>query len=345
MKKLLIAASFWLAAAFPALCQGTIPVALTQQINANGQPLAGALLFTFVAGTVAQQQNTFQDTALTLPNPWPLVADQTGRIPMFYMASGSTHVRLTDASGNVQFDYPTMLVIGPAGGGGGGGGSVDPTTVLATGDLKVKYGTGILTGFVRSNGLTIGNATSGASERANSDTQNLFVYLYGVDPNLVVSGGRTGNALNDYNSNKTIALPDWRDRAIAGLGDMGNSDAGRLTAAIFGSSPTLLGASGGGQSLTLARSDLPNVAPSFAGAPQTVNLNQGNILQFAGGFFGGVTSGGGGGVVFNSSGPSQITPTVTFTPGGTVQSLNGNVGQTSPSTVQPTMLATIYLKL
>jgi hypothetical protein len=55
--------------------QGTVPFALSQQMNLNGQPLAGALLYTYVVGTVAQPQNTYQDTALSIVNPWPLSAD------------------------------------------------------------------------------------------------------------------------------------------------------------------------------------------------------------------------------------------------------------------------------
>src|ERR1700761_7700451 len=227
--------------ASPVMAQGTLTVALNQQFNANGQPLSGALLYTYVAGTVSTPQNTYQDTGLTIPNPFPLTADITGRIPMFYMANGPTPVRLPDNTGVAVFDYPNMLVIGPSGGSSGGG-AVDPTSILATGDIKAKYGTGSLSGFVRANGLTIGSAVSGATERSNADTQNLFVYLYGADPNLVVSGGRTGNALNDFNANKTIALPDWRGQSLGALADMGNTATSLLTSTYFGTSPTVLGA-------------------------------------------------------------------------------------------------------
>jgi hypothetical protein len=157
-------------------------------------------------------------------------------------------------------------VIGPSSGGGGGGGggsTIDPTTILGTGDIKARYGTGALVGFVRTNGLSIGNATSGATERANADTQNLFIYLYNADPNLSVSGGRTGIALNDYNANKTIALPDWRGRAMAGLDDMGSTAAGRLTATYFGTAATALGASGGSQTGALTSvNQFPPYTPS-----------------------------------------------------------------------------------
>ena len=106
--------------------------------------------------------------------------------------------------------------------------SVDPTTIFGTGDIKANYGTGVIDGFVRANGRTIGSSTSGANERANSDTQALFTFLWNGDPNLVVSTGRGVSAAADWSANKTITLPDWRGRALVALDDMGNTAAGRL---------------------------------------------------------------------------------------------------------------------
>ena len=240
----------------PALAAGTLPLALAQQIDINGQPLAGCQVTFYVAGTVATLQNNYADFGLTTPQANPLACDQTGRIPMFWLADGLIHVRLTDSFGSPIIDT-TMQVLGPSSGGGGGGGTVDPTSIMATGDIKAKYGTGPLAGFVRANGLTIGSSVSGATERANADTQALFIYLYGVDPNLVVSGGRTGNALNDFNANKTIAMPDWRGRGIGALADMGNSATTILTSAYFGTDPTVLGAIGGSQNVGLVAAQLP----------------------------------------------------------------------------------------
>src|SRR5947208_1688739 len=81
---------------------------------------------------------------------------------------------------------------------GGGGGTVDPTTIFQTGQIIPMYGTGVLTGFVRANGRTIGSATSGATERANADAQSLFQNLWGADANLAVSGGRGASAAADW---------------------------------------------------------------------------------------------------------------------------------------------------
>jgi len=253
---------------------------------------------------------------------------------MFWLADGLIHVRLTDSSG-VQIIDTTMQVLGPSsGGGGGGGGTVDPTTVLSSGDLKVKYGTGPLTGFVRANGLTIGSAISGATERANADTQTLYIYLYGADPNLVVSGGRTGNALADFNANKTIALPDWRGRALAALDDMGNTAAGRLTASYFGSVATTLGASGGGQNATLITANLPPYTPGglLSVTSTQTNVVQGTIQTFLQGVAASFQM---------ATGATASAITSTGFLNGTPQG-----GASAPvTTVMPAMLATIYVKL
>src|SRR5271157_328525 len=134
MKKLLFLALLFVT---PAHAQGTIPVSMNVQSNING-PLPGALLYTFVTGTVATPEIAYQDVGLTHALPWPIPADNNGRLPQIYLPTGSVHARLTDASGNIQFDYANVLVIGGATGGGGGGGTVDPTTVAATGDIKFR---------------------------------------------------------------------------------------------------------------------------------------------------------------------------------------------------------------
>jgi microcystin-dependent protein len=133
----------------------------------------------------------------------------------------------------VIFDIPNMQVVGPSSGsGGGGGGGVDPTTIASTGDIKYRITGEVLTGWVKVNGRTIGSATSGATERANADTQNLFTYLWA---NCIIahcpmgdSMSRSATALADFMANRTITLPDLRGRMLVGLDDMGAMAAGRI---------------------------------------------------------------------------------------------------------------------
>jgi hypothetical protein len=325
----------------PVQAAGTLPLSLVQQSDINGQPLAGCLLYFYVAGTVASPQNAFADFGLTNPLPNPVQCDQTGRVPLFWLADGLIHVRLTDNAGGVILDV-TMQVLGPSSGGGGGGGTVDPTTILATGDIKVKYGTGPLTGFVRANGRTIGSAASGATERANADTQALFIYLWGSDPNLVVSGGRGVSGLSDFTANKTIALPDGRGRVLSGLDDMGSSAAGRYTSATFGAGNATTLGSALNNTTSIAQANLPAVT-----LPTTVSINDpGHSHGVSGGTFGGTSSGalangpfsapfGATGIVINNA-FTGITASGSTPLGGT---------NTLLPTFMSSLLITTYLKL
>jgi len=354
--KLLAIVALCLASA-PVHAAGTTPLALVPQVDSSGNVASGCLLSFFVAGTVGTPQNAFADFGLTQPLSNPLSCDQAGRVPMHWLADGLIHIRLTDSGGSPLVDT-TMQVLGPSSGGGGGGGTVDPTTVLATGDLKARYGTGPLTGFARTNGLTIGNATSGATERANADTQALFIYLYGVDSNLVVApGGRSGNALNDYNANKTIALPDWSGRTLAALDDQGAGAKGRLTATYFGTTSvggclaSTLGCFGGSESQTLAVNQLPagitssalnsiSVAPGGGGTGIPLTSTPANVSAASV-----ANCGGGGCVVVPASNSGSWGATSTFSGNNTIHVTSDNTSGAAHPIVSPVGLATIYIKL
>lgn len=251
---------------------GTVPgISMTQQLDKYGLPLRGGKLYFIQAGTTQTPQNVFQDPGLSSPWPNPIVLDAAGRCPQLFAADGQIKIRLTSAAGVDQLVVDNLLVVGPSSGGGGGG-VIDPTTILQTGALQVYYGTGVRTGYVRANGRSLGSSTSGATERANADTQQLFEYLWSTDPNLAVSTGRGASANADWVANKTIALPDWRGYALAGLDDMGNSASGRLTPSYFGANATVLGAVGGTEARALAA---VHITPhSHSGT--TYGMNAGN---------------------------------------------------------------------
>ena len=314
---------------------GMIPLSMSQNVDINGQPLAGALLYIFQVGTVATPQNSYQDFGLTLVNPTPLQADQNGRFPAFYLADGQVHVRLTDSTGVVVFDYPDLQVLGPSsGGGGGGGGSVDPTSIAATGDMKFRPTAETLTGWVKANGQTIGSASSGATQRANADTQNLFVYLWSNFSNdkCAVSGGRGASALADFQANKTIQLLDWRSRSPCGLDDMGASAAGRLLAANVtsgaGDGPTTPGATGGEANHTLLLAEAPTGQFSLNDPGHHHSVPNSGASNSPGGAF--PTGGSGAGVTGAAS--TGIT-------------LTDNAGGGAHNNMNPFMLGTWHQKL
>lgn len=335
MLKLLTAAVAALFVASSAFAAGTVPgFSLAQQQDSNGTPLVGCKLYTIQAGTTSTPQNGYQDAALTIPLPNPIICDAYGRLPQIFLADGSIKLRLTKSNGVQVFAADGILVVGTSSGGGGGS-PVDATTILATGDLKARYGTGVISGFVRANGRTIGSVTSGATERANADCQVLFQYLWDTDANLAVSSGRGASSAADWAANKTIATPDWRGRAMAFMDDMGNSAAGLLTTANSGVNGIVLGASGGFPTLTLTTANLPPYTPSGS---VSVTSTVSDIMRSPTGATDNYTSIGGICCFINQV-RSGITSTGTLT--GTAQ------GGTSTAftLVQPTMVATLYIKL
>jgi microcystin-dependent protein len=317
---------------------GSIGLSLAQLLDKDSLvPLDGGKIYFYEAGTVADPQNAYQDYALTIPWPNPITLDSGGNVPQIFFADGFIKFRITNALGVAQREVDNVLVIGPSSGSGSGG-AVDATTVLATGDIKTRYGTGSLSGFARLNGRTIGSATSGASERANADCQALFEFLWGVDANLSVSTGRGVSANADWTANKTIALPDARGRVLASLDDMGNSAAGRLTSTYFGATATTLGASGGAESHTLSTAEIPSHSHTLTdpGHKHALGENTGTNMQLGSGnrALGVVNPG--------VDGQTNAGFTNTNTTGITLASTGGGGAH---AIVQPTLLITNYIKL
>jgi microcystin-dependent protein len=247
---------------------GTIPLSMTQQFDIYGQPLKGGQLFVIQAGTVATPQNPYQDAALTLVLPNPITLDAAGRIPQFFLADGYIKIRLADVNGVTQLAADGILVIGPSAGGGGGGGGVDATTVLQTGDVKPRYDTSVVNGFVRANGRSIGSSASGATELADPSAQALFNYLWNKDQNLAVTPSRGASSAADWAANKQLALPDFRGCALGGLDGMGNALAGRLPPAVFASAD-VLGSLGGNVYAALSAGNLPPHSHNGSGTTGT----------------------------------------------------------------------------
>jgi len=201
----------------------------------KGKPLSGAKIFFYDAGTTTPKV-VYKDPLLQNAHPQPVLANGAGRIPVIYVGEGNYKVEICTPAGVVidsADDIQGEVVV--TGGGGGGGGEVDPTTILQTGMIIMRHGTGTLSGFVRLNGRTIGSATSGASEMAAAGAKALFEYLWNADPNLVVygQGGATpatrgASALADWNANRHIALPDWRGKSPTGRDSMGGGNANVL---------------------------------------------------------------------------------------------------------------------
>jgi microcystin-dependent protein len=275
MKRLFAFLAALLVAA-PAYAAGTIfGLPLSQQIDELGKPLAGGKLYIFEAGGQTPA-TAYQDFSLTsgLELPHPIELDSAGRIPEFWLADGSYRIRLQTSAGVVLFDRDNIQALGPSSGEGGGGGGVDQNAVFQTGDFKWRPLAGTTAGWVRANGRTIGSASSGASERANADTEELFLFLWAncSDTNCPVSDGRGANAAADWAANKTMGLPDMRGRTAFGLGDMGNSNSGVLA----DGTPTAAMSTVGAEKMTLAETNLPPHGHSFSAS---VSFNDNTMVN------------------------------------------------------------------
>jgi hypothetical protein len=65
--------------------------------SATGAPLAGAQLYFYASGTTTPQ-NTYSEDTLSIPNPNPVLADQSGTFPDIFLQNLNYRVLLTDSN-------------------------------------------------------------------------------------------------------------------------------------------------------------------------------------------------------------------------------------------------------
>lgn len=206
------------------------PRSRTQVLDGSGRPYLD-LKANFFAGGTTTPLVSYSNPGLTQAHPQPVVADANGRFPRVYLPDGLYAEQILGTNGiELWYDdglgvaIPVVDPVDPTP-------APDPTAVFQTGDTKWRPDSAILPGFVRMNGNRIGNASSGASERASPDTLNLFTYIYNnfADDIASVSGGRgTSGAAADFALGKTIAIPSMQGALPGGLDTMGSSAAGRI---------------------------------------------------------------------------------------------------------------------
>ncbi|QDI83144.1 hypothetical protein E8E01_23395 [Methylorubrum populi] len=207
----------------------TWPKSRQQVLDASGRPLLVPSVVFFKAGTTAPL-DVYSDAALTKPLAQPVKADGTGRFPRIYLPAALYAERVLGPYGDVLWYDDGLGYVPPNTDNGGGGGSVDPTAIASTGDVKWRLDAGIVPGWVRMNGRTLGGAGSGATELASATASAAFAYLWNTFPDAVASvvGGRGTSAASDFSAGKQIVIPTMQGLLQAGLDDMGSSPAGRL---------------------------------------------------------------------------------------------------------------------
>lgn len=229
--------------------------------------------------------------------------------------------------------------------------------IPGTGTALDYFGSSAPSGWVLCSGRTIGAAASGATERANADTESLYSLLWSSTTNVELpiqddAGSPTVRGISaaaDFAANKRMPLPDYRDRSSIGRGNMGGTAANRVTSAVSGIDTTKVAAGGGTQTETIAQSDLPDTTLTISGTTNNTGNhthNSADLLRRIEGSAGGGTSG----TVAN--GIFTVDPVTTTSAGahqhtvsGSTSSINGGVAQTNLVVVQPSVVCNKIIKL
>lgn len=152
-------------------------------------------------------------------------------------------------------------------------------STFRTGDIKTSLISSPPLGWVAMNDGSIGNVGSGATNRANADTFQLYKTIWDgvLDAWAPVSTGRGASAIADFVANKTLTLPLSLGRALSGAGagaGLPSYALGQNTGAVS-------------TSVTLVAANLPPHSHTyngqggingfgFAQGTNTVSLNSGN---------------------------------------------------------------------
>ena len=215
-----------------------------QTLQEDGKPLIGAKIYIFETETTTPK-TVFKDFQGQISHPRPILTNAQGRVPPIYIGTGIYRVRILKPNNTPFEDVDGLVGASVPDGGESPGGETYPLTdensVMKTGDVIWSYRTGPRVGFTPCNGGTIGQETSGATNIAvgvpSNQTQpagsafSLFRFLWENDSHLPVYASgvavqRGSTALSDWDSNRTLGVPDLRGRTTFGLDNMGALGAG-----------------------------------------------------------------------------------------------------------------------
>lgn len=226
---------------------------------------------------------------------------------------------------------------------------VVPISPRITGEMIIYEGSSSPSGWVFADGKTIGNASSGATGRANADTEALFLLTWNSFPNSVrpiqdstgTASTRGISAAADFAANKRLPIRDMRGYTAAGLDNLGGTAANRITNAGSGINGDILGANGGAQNVTLSTGEMPSHSHAAGTLTAASAGSHSHTLNGEG-------SSGTGNVLETSSN----TPTTTVTTsvaGAHTHSLTGSTGTEGSGqahlNMQPTTIVNYIIKL
>lgn len=350
------------------------PIIKHRYFDVNGNPLSGGKLFTYEAGSLTPKA-TYKDKDATQANTNPIILNSNGEADVWLLAGSYKFVLKTSAdvdqwtvdgieSGSGKLDEslfqakgdiitaqsastPYRLPVGVNGealiadstetAGMKWAPLATVTASVVTGSLVDYLGATAPTGYVLASGKTIGNATSGGTERANADTQALFILLWNDYTNTILpiqdSAGapstRGASAILDFNASKRLPVPDLRGRVTVGEDNIGGTSANRITTAGCGIDGNTLGASGGAQTHTLLEAEMPSHT-------HIQNQHRHGIDT---------TFGGSGSVFPRGGATSQLNSAVTYQSDFTTATNQNTGGGGAHNNVQPTWVTNKIIKL
>lgn len=165
-----------------------LPVPKAQFFNNNGQPLAGGLVYSYLAGT-STPTPTYQNAAGTTANTNPVVLDSTGRANIWLLTTLSYKIVVQTSAGLTL--YTTDGITGAAGGTAGGQWTTSGTNIYNSNTGRV--GVGCMTPVAL---LDICGSSSGQNYvlRIDDATNSPGINFYGIGNNKLGTVGADASA-------------------------------------------------------------------------------------------------------------------------------------------------------
>lgn len=137
-------------------------------------------------------------------------------------------------------------------------------------------------GWLISNGLTVGNASSNATALAHASAEDLFNFLWTnyadttapIFTSAGASSTRGASAAADWAANKAIATINTAGCTFVALDDLGAGDQGRLGDFVTPANGKIIGAEG----VALTTDQLPVVTPAGSVSKPTITITNGTLV-------------------------------------------------------------------
>jgi len=359
-----------------------VPNAKQQYLNANGTPLAGGSVYSYVPSTTVPK-TTWSDPNQATPNSSPVTLDASGGA--FIFGQGNYRQIVKDVNGNTIWDGFTSAYGSASPSGSTGTDTAPVGTILPWAGFnfnvptnwQLAYGQAVsrttyaqlLAAITIS--TTTGNCVSSSTTVSGfADTSQLRVgapieasclptgdtvasIVNGTSITVAVAATATGTFTvtafpwGNGDGVSTFNLPDLRGRVLPGADAMGGTAASRLTSTYYGASASAPGVAGGTQSeqasTSIALSNIPTITSSGS---NSISVNSGSRAVWSD-TSGGSTALGGAGAQVNNI--SQLTSTgtnsISVTSSGTGGGSPAAAVSASFATIQPSLTMDYIIKV